>query len=73
MPASNDAGFDFGDGAIDYLNRATAVAAFVMVGPFQGGFGFAQMGQGSAHVGLIRANRLHPHRRDQRHQNQTCS
>ena len=73
MAADHDARFDFSDGAIDYLDRATAMAAFVMVGPLQGGLGFAQMRQGRAHVGLIRPNGLHPHRRDQRHQNETCS
>jgi len=36
-----DAGFDFGDGAIDYLNGLGAVAAFVVLGPLQRGSGVA--------------------------------
>jgi hypothetical protein len=73
MSAGGDAGFDFGDGVIDDFNGAAAVAAFVVLGSFQSGFRFAQMRQGSPHVGLIRPNGLKTHRRDHRHQNQTRS
>jgi hypothetical protein len=72
MSAGGDAGFSFGDSAIDYLNGAAAVAAFVVLGSFQSGFGFAQMRERGPHVGLIRPNGLKTHGRDQCHQNQTC-
>jgi hypothetical protein len=71
VSADGDAGFDFGDGVIDYLNGAGAVAAFVVLGSLQSGFRIAQMRQGSSHIGLIRPNGLKTHSRDHRHQNQT--
>jgi hypothetical protein len=62
VSADGDAGFDFRDGVIDYLNRATAMAAFIVLGPLQSGFGFAQMRERGAHVGLIGPKRLKTHR-----------
>jgi hypothetical protein len=73
MSADGDAGFDFGDGVIDYLDRATAMAAFVVFSSLQGGFGFAQMRKRSAHVGLIRPNRLKTQASNQDHENDTCA
>jgi hypothetical protein len=69
--ASGDAGFDFGNGVIDYLDRPAAVAAFVVLGALQRGFGFAQMGECSAHVGLISPNGLKTHRADHSDKNKT--
>jgi hypothetical protein len=65
MSPSNDAGFDFDDGPIDYLDGAAAMAAFIMLGSLQLGSCFAQMGERSAHVGLVGPNGLKAHRRDQ--------
>jgi len=67
--AGGDAGFDFGNGAIDYFNGSPAVAAFVVLGALQRGFCFAQMRERSAHVGLIRANGLKTEARDQDNEN----
>jgi len=73
VSTGGDAGFDFGDGVIDDFNGAAAVAAFVVLGSFQSRSRFAQMREGSSHVGLIRPSGLKTHRRDHRHQNQTRS
>ena len=67
----SDAGFDFGDGAIDRLDGAGAMAAFVVLGPFEGGFRFTQMRKRRSHVRLVCPNRLKTDRTDQCHQNQT--
>ena len=73
MAPSRDAGFDFGDGAIDYLNGARAMAAFVVLGSLQSGFGFAQMRERSAHVGLISSNGLKAEAGYKDNENDSCS
>ena len=71
--AGGDAGFDFGNGAIDYFNGSPAVAAFVVLGPLQSGFRFAQMGERSAHVGLIGPNRLKTEAGNQDSETDSCA
>ena len=75
LPVSADryAGFDFGNGAIDYFNRSPAVAAFVVLGPLQCGFRFAQMRERSPHVGLIGPNGLKAQARNQNNENDSCA
>jgi len=73
VAADGDAGFDFGDGAIDYLDRPAAVAAFVVLGSLQSCFRFSQMGECSAHVGLISANGLKTEAGNQDNENDTCA
>ena len=73
MPASGDAGFDFGHGVIDDFNRLGAVPALVVLGPLERCLCFAQMPERRAHVGLIPARGLKPHAGNQNHQNNTCS
>jgi hypothetical protein len=71
--AGGDAHFNLSDGAIDYLNSATAMAAFVVLGSLQRGFSFAQMRERSAHVGLIRASGLKTEAGNQDKENDTCA
>ena len=73
MSPGGDAGFDFGYGAIDCLNGAGAMAAFVVLGSLQSGFCFAQMREGRAHVGLIGLNGLKPQAGNQNDENNTGS
>jgi hypothetical protein len=73
MGADRYAGFGLGDGAVDELNGAAAMAAFVVLSSLERGTGGAQMLERGAHVGLIRPNRLKTDRCDHRHQNQTCA
>jgi len=73
MAPDRDAGFDFGDGAIDYLNGAGTVAAFVVLGSLQSGFRFPQMPERSAHVGLISPNGLKTEAGNQDNENDTCA
>jgi hypothetical protein len=71
--AHGDAGFDFGNGVIDYLNSAPAVPAFVVLGSLQRGSRLAQMRKRSAHVGLIRASGFKTKAGHQDHENDSCS
>jgi hypothetical protein len=71
--AGGDAGFGFCDGAIDYLNGAGAVAAFVVLGSLQSGFRFAQMRERSAHVGLVSPNGLKTEAGNQDNENDSCA
>ena len=73
MAANRDAGFDFGNGAIDYLNRAGTVAALVVLGSLQSGFRFPQMPERRAHVGLISPNGLKTEAGNQNNENDTCA
>jgi hypothetical protein len=56
VSTGSDAGFHFANGAIDCLNCALAMSAFIVLRSFQSAFRFAQMRKRSSHVGLIRPN-----------------
>ena len=71
--SSGNAGFHFGNGAIDYLNGAGAMATLVVLRSLEGGSGFTQMPKRSAHVGLIGPNGLKPQAGNQNHENDTGS
>ena len=73
VSADRYAGFDFGNGAIDYFNGSPAVAAFVVLGSLQSGFRFAQMRERSAHVGLVSSNGLKTETGNQDNENDTCA
>ena len=73
MSSGGDAGFDFANGAIDYLNRPGAVAAFIVLGPLQSGFRFAQMGERRFHIRLSRLNGLKAQAGNQDYENDTSS
>ncbi len=72
LPAGGDAGFDFGDRAVDQLHGALAMPAFVPLRILQGGACVTQMRQRISHPRLIRANRLKTHGRDRGHEHQAC-
>ena len=72
MGADGDAGFDFGNRAIDYLDRFGAMATFVVLGPLERSSGVTQMGERGTHVRLIGPNRLNAHAGNQDSENHTC-
>jgi len=72
MPSGGNAGFGFGDSAVDELNSAAAMAALVVLSALQSGAGCAQMFKRGPHVRLISANGLKTHGRDHCHQNHNC-
>jgi hypothetical protein len=56
VAARGNAGFDFGNGAIDYLDGAAAMAAFVVLRSLQSRPCIPQMRERGPHVGLIGPN-----------------
>jgi hypothetical protein len=73
VSAGGDAGFGLGNGVIDDLNGAGAMAAFVVLGSLQSGFRFSQMPERSTHVGLISSNGLKTEAGNQDNKNDTCA
>lgn len=56
MGPGGNAGFDFGDSAIDYLDGAAAMAAFVVLRSLQSCPCIPQVRERGPHVGLIGLN-----------------